>query len=153
MGDSSLPPELQPLYLYDPEKDDRDSWRLYHHKALVSGGKDHTPWQRSYTNMIPKTRDEGRRGCQRDSDYHFHETLSHPFHQYQMYLDDGGRRRYVHTDTRDEQFYAYLQPGLQLEEDNWTTTSGQANHLLSEVKPIGTGTRQLTLDHTAWTRP
>ena len=36
-----------------------------------------------------------------------------------MYLDDGGRRRYVHTDTRDEQFYAYLQPGLQLEEGNW----------------------------------
>ena len=71
-----------------------------------------------------------------------------------MYLDDGDRRRYVHTDTRDEQFYAYLQPGLQLEKGNWpgiTTTSDQANHL-SEVMPIGTGTRRLTLDHTAWTR-
>ena len=31
-----------------------------------------------------------------------------------------------------------------------TTASDQANHL-SEMKPIGTGTRRLTLDHTAWT--
>ena len=37
-----------------------------------------------------------------------------------MYLDDGGRRRYVHTDTGDEQFYSDRQPGLQLEDGNWS---------------------------------
>ena len=29
-----------------------------HHNAEASGDRGHTPWQRSYTNMIPKTRDD-----------------------------------------------------------------------------------------------
>ena len=66
------------------------------------------------------TEDKGRCGCQRDSYDHFHENHEHPLHQYLIYLEDGGRRRYVHTDTGDEQFYAYLQLGLQLEEGNWS---------------------------------
>ena len=38
-----------------------------------------------------------------------------------MYLDDGGRRRYVHTDTGDEQLYSqWQQPGLLLEEGDWS---------------------------------
>ena len=37
-----------------------------------------------------------------------------------MYLEDGGRRKYLHTHTGDEQFYSYRQPGLQLEEVNWS---------------------------------
>ena len=49
-----------------------------------------------------------------------------------MYLDDEGRRRYVHTDTGDEKFYAHLKPGLQLEEGNWSedynySPSGQSS--------------------------
>ena len=36
-----------------------------------------------------------------------------------MYLGDGCRRRYVHNNTADEQFYSQWQPGLQLEEGNW----------------------------------
>ena len=36
-----------------------------------------------------------------------------------MYMDDGGRRKYVHIDTGDERFYSQMQPGLQLEEGKW----------------------------------
>ena len=53
-----------------------------------------------------ETEDEEQRGCERDEADHFHENHSHPLHQYLEYLDDGGRRRYVYTDTGDEQFYS-----------------------------------------------
>ena len=66
------------------------------------------------------TEDEGRRGCQRDSDDHFRENHSHPLHQHLAYLEDGGRRRHTHTDTGDESLYSQWQPGLQLEEGNWS---------------------------------
>ena len=41
---------------------------------------------------------------------------THLLHQYLTYLEDGGRRRFVNTDTEDES----RQPGLQLEKGNWT---------------------------------
>ena len=67
-----------------------------------------------------ETEDEGRRGCERDSADHYHEIDSYPLTQYQEYLDDGGRWRYVHTDTGDEGLYAQWQPGLQLEGGDWS---------------------------------
>ena len=66
------------------------------------------------------TEDEGRRSCQRESGDNYHEHHSYPLNLYHMYLDDGGRRRYVYIDTGDEQFYSQWQPGLQLEEGNWS---------------------------------
>ena len=66
------------------------------------------------------TEDEGRRVCERDTQDHYHEIGLYPLNQYDMYLDDGGRRRYVHTDTGDERFYSNRQPGLQLEDGNWS---------------------------------
>ena len=48
------------------------------------------------------TEDDGQRGCQRDADDHLFENHSHPLHQYITYLEDGGRRRCVLTDTGDE---------------------------------------------------
>jgi hypothetical protein len=65
------------------------------------------------------TDDEGRRGYQRGSDDHLFEHHTHPLHEYLMYLEDGGRRRCVLTDTGDELVYSQWQPGLQLEEGNW----------------------------------
>ncbi len=51
---------VQPSYFYDPDKDDRDlhldHMEYDHHNEAASGHQDHTLWQRSYTNMIPKTR-------------------------------------------------------------------------------------------------
>ena len=37
-----------------------------------------------------------------------------------MYLEDGGRRKHVHTNTGDEKFYSVRQLGFQLEEANWS---------------------------------
>ena len=65
------------------------------------------------------TEDEGRRAYERDTQDHFHENHSHPLHQYLAYLEDGGRRRCVLTDTGYELLYSQWQPGLQLEEGNW----------------------------------
>ena len=91
----------------------------HHHDAAAS---EWAPRPYSLAEIIYEydTEDKGRRGCQRDSDDHFHENHKHPLNQYNMYLDDGGRRRCVHTDTRDELVYSHLQPGLRLEEGNWS---------------------------------
>ena len=65
------------------------------------------------------TEDEGQRSYERDAANHFFENHERPLNQYDMYLDDGGRRRCVLTDTGDELVYSHLQPELQLEEGNW----------------------------------
>ena len=54
-----------------------------------------------------------------DSQDRFFENHTHPVHQYLAYLEDGGRRRCVLTDTGDGLVYSQWQPGLQLEEGNW----------------------------------
>jgi hypothetical protein len=106
---------VQPRYLYDPDKDDRD----LHFDQMIY---EQAPRPYSLAEIIYEydTEDEGRRGCQRDSDDHFHENHSHPLHQYLAHLEDGCRRRHVHTDTGDESLYSQWQPGLQLEEGNWS---------------------------------
>ena len=110
------------MYLYDPEKNDRN---LHDHYMVYEPPQSSSKWRpRSYSlaEIIYEydTEDEGRRCYEGDTQNLFHETHSHPFHQYQMYMDDESRRRYVHTDTGDKQFYANLQPGLQLEEGDWS---------------------------------
>ena len=114
---------VQLLYLYDPEKDHRD---LHGDYMVYEPSQSSSKWGSrpcSLAEIICEydTEDEGRRSCQHD------ENHEHPFYQYKMYLDDGGRRRYVHTDTGDEQFYSQWQPGLQ---------------------PTGTGMRLLILERT-----
>ena len=58
---SNIDQAVQPRYLYDPEKDDTDFHRkrsyTNHHDADACGDRGHTPWQRSYMNMILKTKD------------------------------------------------------------------------------------------------
>ncbi len=52
------------------------------------------------------TEDEGQRGYERESQDRFFEHHTHPLHQYLCYLEDGGRRRLVLTDTGDEAVYS-----------------------------------------------
>jgi hypothetical protein len=61
-------------------------------------------WPYSLGEIIHEydTEDEGQRGYERDSQDRFFENHTHPLHQYLAYLDDGGRRRYVLTDTGEE---------------------------------------------------
>jgi hypothetical protein len=49
--------------------------------------------------------------------------ITHQTHlnQYLAYLEDGGRRKHVHTtDTGNQSLYSQCQPGIQLEEGNWS---------------------------------
>ena len=113
---------VQPSYLYDPDKDDRDLIDLEH--SLYEPPRRRSIWSpRPYSlaEIIYEydTEDEGFRSDTRATSDHFHETHSHPDHQYLCYLEDGGRRRQVLTDTGNETVYSQWQPGLQLEEGNW----------------------------------
>jgi hypothetical protein len=113
---------VQPRYLYDPEKDDTDL--IDRERILYEPPRRRSIWgPRPYclAEIIYEydTEDEGLRSDTRATDDHFHEHHSHPLHQYLCYLADGGRRRYVLTDTGDETVYSQWQPGLQLEEGNW----------------------------------
>ena len=113
---------IQPMYLYEPEKDDRDlhgDHMVYEPPQSSSSKWGPRPYSLSDIIFLYDTEDEGQRGYEHESQDRFHESHKHPFHQYQMYLDDRGRRSYVHTDTVDEQFYLQLQPRLQLEEGDW----------------------------------
>ena len=99
---------VQPSYLYDTDKDDRDLIDLEY--SLYE-----PPWRRSIWSPRPyslaeiiyeyDTEDEGFRSDTRAQSDHFHETHSYPDHQYLCYLEDGGRRRQVLTDTGDETVY------------------------------------------------
>ena len=84
---------VQSRYLYDPDKDDRD---LHFDQMIYEQQQRRSAWApRPYSlaEIIYEydTEDEGRRGCQRDSDDHFHENHSHPLHQYLAYLDEAYR--------------------------------------------------------------
>ena len=111
---------VQPRYLHDPDKDDRD----LHLNRMVNEspqrGSEWGPRPYSLSEIVYdyETEDEGRRGYERDTQDHYHEAHSYPLNQCREYLDDGGRRRYVHNDTGDEQFYSDWQPGIQLEVDH-----------------------------------
>jgi hypothetical protein len=109
------------MYLYDPEKDDRDlhsDHMVYEPPQSISKLG---PRQYFLAEIIYEYDTEGEEKCccQRDSqDRCFHENHSHPLYEYLTYLEDGDRRRYVHTDTGDEMLYSQWRPGLQLEEGN-----------------------------------
>jgi hypothetical protein len=111
---------VQPLYLYDPEKDDTD----LHFDQMIYEPRRRSIWgQRPYSlaEIIYEydTEDEEQLDCERESQDRHHDHHTHPLAQYTLYRQDGGRRRCVLTDTGDELIYSQRQPGLQFEEGSW----------------------------------
>ena len=145
------------------------TWCTNHHRAAASG--DQRPYSLAKIIYEYDTEDEGQRSYQRETQDRFHDTHSHPFYQYQMYMDVGGRRTHftntkcIWTMEADENTCTSI---LEMSDSThrcnpdsnsrkvsgWRiiiTISDQANHL-SAMKLIGIGTRLLILDRTAWTR-
>ncbi len=111
-----------PSYLYDPDKDDIE---ITDYTESDPPQPCNDPWgpRPYYLADIVKTyetEDEESRAEERASQDHYYEIGSYPLNQYTLYMDDGGRRKYLHDHTGDEQFYSQWQPGLQLEEGNWS---------------------------------
>ena len=113
---------VKPSYLYNPDKDDRDLHRDHIDYDPLQRSSKWAPRPYSLSEIIYDydSEDEGQRGYERDTQDRYHEIASYPLNQYREYLDDGGRRRYVHTDTGDEQFYSQWQPGLLLDDGKWS---------------------------------
>jgi hypothetical protein len=105
---------IQPSYLYDPNKDDRE---ITDYTETDPPQPCNDPWgPRPYylADIVYtyETEDEESRAEERASQDYYHEIGSYPHAQYTLYMDDGGRRKYLHDHTGDEQFYSQWQPGL-----------------------------------------
>ena len=142
---------VQLVYLYDPDKDDRDlhSDHMIYDPPQRSSEWGPRPYSLSEIVYEYDTEDDGRRGHERDTQDHYHAIASYPLNQYHEYLDDGGRRRYVHTDTGMSNFTHSGNPDSNsrtVTGQRITIISDQTSHL-SETKPTENGTRRLTLDH------
>ena len=107
---------VQPMYLYDPEKDDRDLELEPPRNSSRWGPRPYTLAEIVYEY---DTEDERQLDCQRDAQDHFYKNHTHPLHQFLTFLEDGGRRRFEPNDTGNESLYSQWQPGIQLKEVNW----------------------------------
>jgi len=94
---------VQPSYLYDSDKDDRDLHRDHMDYDPPQRSSEWTPRPYSLSEIVYeyKDEDEGQRAYERDTQDHYHEIGLYLLNQYDMYLEDGGRRKYVHTHTGD----------------------------------------------------
>ena len=92
---------VQPMYLYDPEKVDKD---LEHDYMVPEPPRKSSKWGPRPYSLAESvyeydTEDEGQRGFHRDAQDHFYENHTNPLHQFLTYLEDGGRRRLKPDDT------------------------------------------------------
>ena len=131
-----------------------NTWYTTHHNAAANEHRGHTPWQRSYTNMRPRTRDNvDTNAIHRITIMRLHRTRS--TNTICTWTTEAGEdtctpipgmSNFTHNGNPDSNS-SRTATGQRI-----TTIFDQAKHR-SETKPTVNGTRRLTLDHTPWMGP
>jgi hypothetical protein len=142
---------VQPLYLYDPEKDDTD----LHFDQMIYEPRRRSMWgPRPYSlkEIVYdyETEDEEQRDCERESQDHYYDHHTHPFaHNKSTWTTEAGGDTFTPIqEMRESTHSGNLDSNSRKATGQRTTTTSDQDRHLSETKPIENGTRRLTLDQT-----